>query len=192
MKKILFILFLLCSLISCERKEPNFSEEMIEMLASRGQIKNDSEALPPPPIFFSDIYLLTNNGKVVLLDENYLFFFYKRDYSKRFKSFKIFLNAVLNDGFIIDERLFKHPNYPKRFKLNTEIKKEYSNLGFNDFFKKHSKPSLRKSELKLTKADLKEGQYLSVTYLLYINKYDISSDCYLGIDYIRKREDSFR
>lgn len=133
MKKIVALFTLFCLLISCERKEPNFSEEMIETLAERGEIRNDTLALPPMPIFFSDVYLLINNGKVVLLDENYLFFFYKRDYSKRFKSFKIFLNAVLNDGFIIDERLFKHLNYPKRFRLNAEIKKEYSNLGFNEF-----------------------------------------------------------
>lgn len=183
---------LFCFLISCKRNESNFSEEMIEVLSDRGEIKNDSTALPPIPILFSDVYLLTNSGKVVLLDENYLFFFYKKDYSKRFKSFKDFLNAVLNNGFIIDERLFKHQNYPKRFKLNAEIKKEYSNLGFNEFLKKYSKPSLRKNVLKLNKSDLKEGEYLSVAYLLYINKYDISSDCYLGIDYIRKREDTFK
>jgi len=183
---------LFCFLISCERKEPNFSEEMIEMLADRGEIKNDNATLPPMPIIFSDVYLLTNNEKIVLLDENYLFFFYKRDYSKRFKSYKDFLNAVLNNGFIIDERLFKHPNYPKRFKLNAEIKKVYSNLGFNEFLKKYSKPSSRKNTLILNKSNLKEGQYLSITYLLYINGYDISSDCYLGIDYIQKREDSFK
>lgn len=86
MKKIVLLLMLFSFLISCERKEPNFSEEMIEVLSDRGEIKNDNRELPPPPIFFSDFYLRTDSGVVVLLEERELFFFYKKDYSKRFKS----------------------------------------------------------------------------------------------------------
>ncbi|MEG2101573.1 MAG: hypothetical protein RRY99_08685 [Flavobacterium sp.] len=192
MKKIITLLMLFCFLISCERKEPNFSDEMIEMLADRGEIKDGVVILPPPLASFTDLYFRITNNEIVLINGNELYFFYKKYYSTEFKSYKDFLNAVLNDEFIMDKELFKHPKYPKRFKLNAEIKKEYSNLGFNEFLKKYSKPSLRKKELILNKSNLKEGQYLSVTYLLYINKYDISSDCYLGVDYIRKREDSFK
>ncbi|RKR10094.1 hypothetical protein C8C82_2065 [Flavobacterium sp. 81] len=164
---------------------------MIEILADRGEVKNDSEALPPPPIFFSDVYLLINSNEFVRLNENELFFFYKRYYSKKFKFFKGFLTAVLNDGFIIDERLFKDNNYPKRFKLNPKIEKVYSDSGFNEFFKKYSKETASK-RLALNRAAIKDDEYLTILYILFKNRYDISSDCYLGIDYIRKREDSFK
>lgn len=191
MKKI-FLLLLFCFLFSCEKKETAFSEAMIEMLSERGELKNNSEALPPPPISFSDVYLLTNNDEVVLLNENELFFFYKRDYSTKFGSFKEFLNAVLNDGFVIEKKMFKHPNYPRRFKLNTKIKKEYSDLGFHEFLKKYSKLLSRKGDLELNKSIIKSEEYLTIAYLLYKNKYDISTDCYIGKDYIIKREDSFK
>lgn len=191
MKKILYLLILFCFLISCEKKEPNFSEEMIEKLGDRGEVKNDIEALPPPPIFFSDVYLLINGNEFIRLNENELFFFYKRYYSKNFKFFKGFLIAVLNDGFIIDERLFKDNNYPKRFKLNPKIEKGYADSGFNEFFKKYSKETASK-RLALNRALIKDGEYLTIAYILFKNGYDISSDCYLGIDYIRKREDSFK
>jgi len=192
MKRIIFLL-IFCLLFSCERKEPNFSEEMIEMLVDRGEMNNYSTTLPPPPpMLFSDVYLLTNSDEVVLLNENELFFFYKKDYSTKFKSFKEFLNAVLNDGLLIDEKLFKHSNYPKRFKLNSKIKKEYSDLGSDAFLKKYSKPSIRKNELELNKSIIKADEYLTITYILYKNKYDISTDCYLGKDYVKKREDAFK
>lgn len=186
----LLLLFFL--LFSCDRKEPNFSKEMIEILVARGEIKNDSVPLPPPPIFFSDVHLQTNCNEIIFLNENELFSFYKKYYFNEFKSFADFLNAFLNDGYLVDKSVLIDPKYPRRFKLNSKIEKEYSELGFNEFLKKYSKPSSRKKELILNKSDLKEGQYLSVTCLLYVNKYDISSDCYLGVDYIRKREDSFK
>ncbi|GGF01442.1 hypothetical protein GCM10011518_08580 [Flavobacterium limi] len=165
---------------------------MIEMLSERGELKNNREALPPPPISFSDVYLLTNNDEVVVLNENELFFFYKKDYSTKFKSFKEFLNAVLNNGFVVEKKMFKHPNYPRRFKLNSKIKKEYSSLGFNAFLKNYSKSSRRKGVMELNKSIIKSEEYLTITYLLYKNRYDISTDCYLGKDYIRKRKDAFK
>ncbi|WP_281309526.1 hypothetical protein [Flavobacterium flavigenum] len=191
MNKILTLL-LFCFLFSCEKKEPAFSKEMIEILSERGELKNNTESLPPPPISFSDVYLLTNNDEVVILNENELFFFYKKDYYTKFKSFKEFLNAVLNNGFVVEKKMFKHPNYPRRFKLNSKIKKEYSDLGFHEFLKKYSKLSSRKVALELNKSIIKSEEYLTITYLLYKNKYDMSRDCYLGKDYVEKRVDAFR
>ena len=120
-----------------------------------------------------------------------MFFFYKRAYSTHFKSFKEFLSAVLNNGFVIDKKILKHPNYPKRFKLKIEIEKEYSLLGFDNFLKKYSKETKSK-RLAINKAVIKDGEYTTIAFLLFKNRYDISSDCYLGIDYLRKREDSFK
>lgn len=186
MKKI-FLLLLFFFLFSCEKKEPAFSEEMIKELTDRGKIKGDSEPLPPPPpIIFSDVYLRTDSDEIVLLDEIELFSFYNKYYSKQFKSFTDFLNAFLNDGTLINIGELINSKYLKRFKLNLKIEKEYSDLGFDEFFKKYSKPLLK--DLIINKSNIKEGEYLSVTYLLYRNGYDISSDCYLGVDYIRKRK----
>jgi hypothetical protein len=190
MKKI-FLLLVFCFLFSCENKKPDFSEEMIEILVNHGEIRNNSEALPPPPIFFSDVYLLTNSGEVVVLDENELFFFYKKEYATNFKSFKEFLNAVLNNGFVIDKKIFEYPSYPTRFKLKIEIEKEYFLIGFDNFLKKYSKETKSK-RLAINKAVIKDGEYKTIAFLLFKNRYDISSDCYLGIDYLRKREDSFK
>lgn len=190
MVKFLF-LFLFCFLISCERKEPNFSEEMIKELALRAETKDGRDSLPPPPpIIFSDVYLLTNSGKIVLLNEIELFSFYNKYYFKEFKSFtdflNAFLNAFLNEGFTLDEKILEDVKYPTRFKLNSKIKKEYLDFGFDHFFKRYSKPLLK--DRILNKSNIREGEYLSVAYLLYMNGYDISSDCYLGVDYIRKRQ----
>lgn len=176
---------------SCERRESNFSEEMIEKLADRSEIKNDSMALPPPPIVFSNAYILIDSGEVAILNENELFFFYKRDYLKKIKSFKDFLNAALNDDLVLEKNIFKHANYPKRFKLNSKIEKEYSDLGFDKFLKKYSKETVSK-RLTLNRTNIKDGEYLTIAYILFKNGCDISSDCYLGIDYIIKRKDSFK
>lgn len=116
------------------------------------------------------------------------FFSLKSIISKSISHLIFFLNDVLNENLI----LIRNPNYWYNFKLNQKIEKEYFDLGFAKFFKKHSKQSIRKDRLELNTSDLKTDEYFTIKYLLYINKYDISFDCYLGIDYIRKREDSFK
>ena len=70
MKKIISLLMLFCLLISCERKEPNFSEEMIEMLADRGEIKDGVVILPPIPASFTDLYFRITNNEIVLINGN--------------------------------------------------------------------------------------------------------------------------
>lgn len=188
MKKIVTVVILFCLLISCERKEPNFSEEMIEKLARRDNEKDGLAVFIP--YGFSDVYLMTNHNRVFMTTENGLYASYKLFYSKKYKSFKIFLETFLDKDFMFDEnsRLI----IEKKFKLNNKIQKEYAQLGFEKFLKKHSKTSFRKDELELKTSDLKTNEYFTVKYLLYINKYDISSSCLVGRDYIRKREDSFK
>lgn len=188
MKKILILLMLFCFLTSCEKKGPNFSEEMIEKLADRGEIKDGIIRLPPPPSTFLDIYINTNNNEFILTTGDELFLFYKECYSNKFKSFKEFLDVVLNNDFIFNKRLFKDSRYPQSFKLNSKTEKEYKDLGFDKFLQKYSKPSSRKKVLELNKSIIKSGEYLTVCYFLYKNRYDISRDCYIGKDYILKRE----
>ncbi|MCD0469533.1 hypothetical protein [Flavobacterium sp. JAS] len=193
MKKISIALILFCFFISCEKEKPNFSEGMIAVLADRGEVQDGGLVrLPPPPVTFLALFIKTDSNEILLTSSDYLLDIYKQSYSNAFQSFKSFLNAVLNDGLIIiEKKVFKHVNYPKRFKLNSKIEKEYSDLGFDKFLKKYSKETDSK-KLAINRANIKDGEYLTITYILFKNRYDISSDCYLGIDYITKREDSFK
>ncbi|WP_417942956.1 hypothetical protein [Flavobacterium sp. RS13.1] len=189
MKKILLLL-LFCFLFSCEKKEPNFSEDMIEKLSVMQEYK-DGELLPS--IYLGlDLYGLTKNNEVCKTNNHELFFFYKEYYFKKFKSFEDFLSAVLNKNFVLDKELFKKRIYLASFKLNPVIQKEYSDLGFDKFLKKYSKPSIRKDELELNKSVIKTGGYSTIKYFLFLNRYDVSVDCYIGKDYISKREDAFK
>jgi len=192
MKKILSLLMLICFLISCERKEPNFSEEMIEKLSDRGEIKNGIVRLPSRPSSFLYLYIPFGENEIHLSNSDELFFFYKEYYSKNFKSFEEFLNAVLNEGFILNKRKFKNMRIFVSFKLNSEIKKEYLSLGFSEFLKKHSKLSVRKNQLYLNRFTKNRNEYLTIKYLLYLNRYDVFRDDMHAKDYITKREDSFK
>lgn len=186
MKKILTLLLLFCFLNSCKRKEPNFSEEMIEKLA---YMQEDPKlGLLPSHYLSFDLYVKKRGKEIYKTNNHDLFFYYKKNYSEEFISFQKFLNAVLNQDYLLGENL--DDSYS--FKLDQKIEKEYSDLGFDKFLKKYSKSSKRKNEIELNKSNLKTNEYLTVVYLIFINRYDVSSDCYLGIDYIRKREDSFK
>ena len=173
-------------LISCERKEPNFSEEMIEKLA---YMYEDAElGLLPSEYLRLDLYILTSDKEICRTNNHDLFIYYRKNYFKKFTSFDFFLDGVLNKEFLLDENSKSFYS----FKLNQKIQKEYSDLRFDRFLKKYSKQSYRKDELELYKSGLKTDEYFTIKYLLYINKYDVSSDCQIGKDYIRKREDSFK
>jgi hypothetical protein len=177
-------------LISCEKKESNFSEEMIEKLTNHGEVKNGTIRLPPA-VSFLDLYVHTNNKEILLTSVSELLFLYKGYYSEKFNSFNFFLDAVLNQEFVLDKRLFKKPTYLESFKLNINTQKEKTHLGFNSFLKKYSKKLLSKRII-LNRAIIKDGEYSTIAYILFENGYDLSSDCYLGVAYIIKREDSFR
>nr|WP_198999610.1 hypothetical protein [Flavobacterium sp. ASV13] len=188
MKKALSVLILFCLFISCERKEPDFSEEMIDKLALRDNEKDKLYVFIPYE--FSDVYLMTNHNMIFMTTENFLYVSYKKYYSKKYKSYKIFLETFLDKNFVLDE------NSPliveQKFKLNRKIEKEYTDLGFDKFLKKYSKVSSRKNELELNKSNFKSDEYFTIKYLLYLNKYDISVNCLIGIDYIKKRKNSFK
>jgi hypothetical protein len=57
--------------------------------------------------------------------------------------------------------------------------------------KKYSKKLLSKRII-LNRAIIKDGEYSTIAYILFVNGYDLSSDCYLGVAYITKRKDSFK
>ena len=191
MKKIITLLTLFCLLISCERKEPNFSKEMIKKLSHSNEVKKSTPILPLASSSFLDLYVKTNNKEILLCSVGELLFLYDGYYSQKFDSFDGFLNAVLNQRVVLDKRLFKKPTYLESFKLNSNAEKEYARLGFNSFLKKYSKETASK-RMALKREIIKEGEYSTIAYILFKNGYDLSSDCYLGIDYIRKREESFK
>ena len=186
MKKIITLLTLFCLLISCERKEPNFSKEMIRKLVV---VDNGF----PSKYTFFDLYILTNTNEVLQTDNNYLFQTYNRYYQKRFKTFEYFLDAVLNKNFTVNQSSFIKIIHSRSFKLNKETEKQYSEIGFNEFLKKYSKKTNKKNaEFELNKSIIKPDEYFTIVYFLYKNRYDIGVDCYIGKDYIKKREESFK
>jgi len=183
MKKILTLLILLFVLLSCEKKEENFSDEMIEEL-----IIEDYGL--PSKYGFLNLYVKTNDNNILPTTNHYLFGLYKIHYHKTFKTFELFLNEVLNNNLIINKEEFKK-SYFGDFKLNRNIEKKYSEIGFDEFLKKYSEKTAS-NRTKLKKTIINENEYLTVVYLLYKNRYDISRDCYIGNDYIIKREDYFK
>ncbi len=82
---------------------------------------------------------MTNHNMIFMTTENFLYVSYKKYYSKKYKSYKIFLETFLDKNFVLDE------NSPliveQKFKLNRKIEKEYTDLGFDKFLKKYSKVS---------------------------------------------------
>lgn len=189
MKKKLLLLILFCFLISCKRKESNFSKEMIKKLAYESNSKDGIITLNA--YNFLNFYVLTDNNEILQSSKSELWYIHNQYYSKEFVSFENFLDAILNKSFALEKKRLKKITHFTSFKLDYKIQKEYSVLGFDKFFKKYSKETTAK-RLALNRAIIKDGEYLTIAYFLYKNKYDISSDCYLAIDYLRKREDSFK
>jgi hypothetical protein len=189
MKKILTLLMLFCFLISCKREKPNFSEEMIEKLAYEDDSKDGTVSLKA--FNFLDFYVVTDNNEIHESFKGELWYIHNQYYSKEFTSFESFLDAILNKSFVLEKQRLKKITHFNSFKLKQEIEKEYAHLGFNSFLKKYSRETVSK-RLALNRKIIKEGEYSTIVYILFKNGYDISSDCYLGIDYIRKREDSFK
>ena len=85
MKKILTLLIFLFILLSCEKKEENFSDEMIEEL-----IVEDNGL--PSKYGFLNLYAKTNDNNILPTTNHYLFGLYKIHYHKSFKTFELFLN----------------------------------------------------------------------------------------------------
>ena len=185
MKKFLMLTFVCTFFLSCHQKKENFSDEMIEKLVIRNEI---NDLLPPNS--FLDLYVLTDNNEIMPTDNYSLYKLYNYYYCKKIKSFKIFLIEVLNQNVIIEKKFFKDKFYLNSIKLNQKIVQQYLELGFNDFLKKFSE-KIASKRLILKKLIIKDDEYLTVVYLLYKNRYDISRDCYIGNDYILNRVDYF-
>lgn len=186
MKKFLALFLILLVLYSCQRQQDSFSAQMIQKLSAI-----DDEI---PSVYSSlDLYIMINDTMIVQRSINDLFRDYKENYSEEFIKFDIFLVEVLNKDLKLNRKTNRKPLYFDGFTLNRQIEKEYNKIGFENFLKKYSKNSSRNDiELELNKTCIKEGEYLSIAYLLYKNKYDIAEDCYLGKDYIVKREEKFK
>lgn len=182
MKKILTLLILLCFLISCERKEPNFSEEMIEKLAFHKVINK---------YLFIDVYIRTNEDEIFVTNGELLYQSYKMYHQKKYKTYKEFLEIVLDKDYVFDasnEKIILLQN----FKLNQKTEKEYDSLGFDKFLKKYSRPSFNDNGDELNNLIIQPDEFSTISYLLYLNRYDIRVDDIHPRYSIIKREDSFK
>lgn len=181
MGKLLTLIIILFTCTSCQKKEHNFSTTMIEKLTI--------ETNKIPSQYGIDLYLKTVDGRIFLTNNNYLFTIYQKHYKKDFPTFKGFLNEILNNDYIINKPEIKNLIYDS-FKLNSKINEEYTKLGFGAFFKKYTS-EFNSGNTKLNTSLISKEEYLTVAYLFYMNKFDISRDDYIGIDYIITREKTF-
>jgi hypothetical protein len=189
MKKILTLIILLCFLISCERKEPNFSEEMIEKLAFHNDRKNAPITLNKYSII--EFYIRTNEDEIFVTNGELLYQSYKMYYQKKYKTYKEFLEIVLDKDYVFDasnEKIIILQN----FKLNQKTEKEYDSLGFDKFLKKYSRPSFNDNGDELNNLIIQPEEFSTISYLLYLNRYDIHVDDIHPRYSIIKREDSFK
>ena len=191
MKKIITLLTLFCLLISCERKEPNFSKEIIRNFSEPSEVNDTIIKVPPPISYQIDLYVKASDKEILLSSVSELLFIYKNHYFLEFDSFAKFLNAVLNQDYVLDNKVHNKKTYLESFKVNPNIEKDFNRLGIKGFLTKYSKITASK-RIALKREIIKEGERETIAYFLFKNGYDLSSDCYLGIDYIRKREESFK
>ncbi|MFQ6600354.1 hypothetical protein [Flavobacterium sp. C3NV] len=189
MKKNIILLMLFCFLISCERKEPNFSKEMIEKLAIHDEGKG--EVVTINKYSFIDLYIRTNEDEIFITNGESLYQSYKLYHQKKYKTFKDFLEIVLSEDFVLDaskQKIILLQN----FKLNSKVKKEFESLGIDEFLKKYSKPSLSENEDELNSLIIKPDEFFTISYLLYLNRYDLKVDDIHARYSIIKRENSFK
>ena len=181
MNKLLTIIIVVLAIISCQKKEDYFSEAMIEKL------NIDTNEIPSQ--YGIDLYLKTDDNRIFLTTNNYLFRIYQKHYKKEFPTFKAFLNETLNNDYNLNKPEIKNLIYDS-FKLNIKVNKEYTELGFEAFFRKYTS-EFNNGNTKLNTSLISEEEYLTVAYLFYINKFDISRDDYIGIDYVVRRDKTF-
>ncbi|RBN51216.1 hypothetical protein [Flavobacterium psychrolimnae] len=184
-------LVLIFLLISCESKEPNFSKEIIRNFSESSEVNDTIIKVPPPISYQIDLYVKASDKEILLSSVSELLFIYKNHYFLEFDSFAKFLNAVLNQDYVLDNKVHNKKTYLESFKVNPNIEKDFNRLGIKGFLTKYSKETASK-RIALKREIIKEGEYSTIAYILFKNGYDLSSDCYLGIDYIRKREESFK
>lgn len=189
MKKTLTLLMLFYFLISCERKEPDFSKEMIEKLAIHDEGKGDVVTINK--YAFIDLYIRTNEDEIFITNGESLYQSYKLYYQKKYNTFKDFLEIVLSEDYALDaskQKIILLQN----FKLNSKVDKEFESLGIDELLKKYSKPSLSENEDELNSLIIKPDEFFTISYLLYLNRYDLKVDDIHGRYFIIKREDSFK
>jgi len=190
MKKILTLLVLLFFLISCEKKGSNFSEEMIEKLAIHDDDEKDG-IITINNYSFIDVYIQTNEDEIFITNGEFLYQSYKLYYQEKYKTFKEFLEVILDKDYVFDasnQKIILLQN----FKLNSKIEKECASLGFDKFLKKYSKPSLSENEDELNSLIINPDEFFTISYILYLNRYDLRVNDIQARYFIIKREDSFK
>lgn len=181
---------LLCFLISCEKKDSNFSEEMIEKLAIHDDDEKDG-IMTINNYSFINVYIKTNEDEIFVTNGEFLYQSYKLYYQKKYKTFKEFLEVILDKDYVFDasnEKIILLQN----FKLNSKIYKEFNSLGLEKFLKKYSKASSTKGIIELNNSIIETDEYSTIQYLLYLNRYDISFDDPHVRYSVIKREDYFK
>lgn len=171
-KQILIILLLVLTFFSCKQDKEIVSNDIINKL-SDGNYKR------PSINGTLNLFVLSDNQDVIVTNTDYLNYVYDSHYKNKFKNYSEFLTFFLNHKEILSKNDFDSIPY-KSFKLNKTIGKQYHELKFKEFFKKHVKKNNSKEDsytLNVSK-DMSYDEIMTISYYLYLNGYQTMRNDY--------------
>ncbi|MBO9584400.1 MAG: hypothetical protein J7574_09605 [Flavobacterium sp.] len=183
MKRIVFILIFWC-FISCEKRSTIIDDDVLDKLSKA--------KYEMPSIYGQEsLFVSVKNFEIIKTNADFLNYLYELKFKKAYKSFKEFLDAVLNHKIEIDKNDFKNVYY-EVFILSDKITKEYEK-GFNIFYTKYTEElNLKNKKIVLKKTKLNKDEFLTIQYYFYLNGYQIQEDDYNGFYYVVDRETLFK
>jgi hypothetical protein len=180
-KNIIIILFFLLSSCQFEIRK-SFNQEMIKEL-SAGNYNFPSK--------FGSItlYALSDKNEIIETNADYLNYVFHKHYLNYFKNYSSFLTKVLNEKMIISKSNFDNVPY-KSFKIDSLIETKYKTESFKDFFNEYVKK--KKNRLIMKVQNLNNNEVMSISYLLFINGYQVQIVDIRAEYYVESRDELFR
>jgi len=183
MKKLIFIL-IFWSFNSCEKKSTIINDDVIDKLSKA--------KYEMPSVYGQEsLFVSIGNSEIIKTNADFLNYLYELKFKKLYKSFKEFLDAVLNHKIKINKNDFKNVYY-EVFILSGNIIKEYEK-GFDIFYTRYTKElNLKSKKIVLKKTKLNRNDFLTIQYFFYLNGYQILEDDYNGYYYVVDRKTLFK
>lgn len=179
----MFYVFLLLT-VCCNQKQEIIKEKYVNELA-KGTYKM------PSKFGGLTLFILSNDGDIIVTNSDYLNYVYEKHYLHINNTFKDFLMKVLNNKNRIDKK--ELDNIPfKSFKIDTTIKKKYTEYSFDSFIKEYTlKSGFYKDRIELNSKNRNYEEIMTIAYFFYINGYQLQEDDYSAKYNFVKRDQIF-
>ncbi|RYF23508.1 MAG: hypothetical protein EOO42_07100 [Flavobacteriales bacterium] len=174
--KNIFAVIILLIVLSCNSSKVGIDKQFIEELA-----KDDFEL--PSRNGFLLLFISVEKNEKIGTNVNVLHSLFLQDYSKRYNSFKLFLNDALNQKITFSKEQFFQKNETS-FKLSEKITSDYLSLGIQSFVNQYCEKSNKRSFVKSKYHNDKD--LYSILYYCFINNYKVSLDDYSGDAFVEK------